>query len=478
VAVAAPAAVHRHAMPTDPLAFFSKTGADGVSVRSHLAELIHSLLLSKDPKALEKLESISLEVKAAHYDGGVPAAKAVPTIPAGCVTTEGSVEVVPTEAWHKSSKALHKTDPEFVSAPSIAELPDQLPMFEWAGVGLPKQETYRIYLAMLALKKAHGLLAVRFFGKISGTKKDYVVIEGRAPASVHLPPSKVGATPPEAPGVGLNTFCYFVAPSAADEFTVLEDVTPEQILASSKIRKYFTGDLAAPVSCYPAFPGPESAYLRAQIARIAQATMLWPANKFVFDGESEASPQPIIDNQEYAVPDELTSLDSWVHVYGKILKIGRTTNVPKPEPVEGEEEAEAEEEEEEGPALGLASEDEVVQKYAEEREVLAELPAWSVQEYNIAYPKFAVAIAKSNRWPGAYSAIAKSGDKHACVYLGSGHENIGKAFTPVAPPPVMVESAETEEFEEPALGDENALLKEIDEAKNLASNGEGEEEDA
>ena len=56
-------------------AFFSKTGADGVSVRSHLAELIHSLLLSKDPKALEKLESISLEVKAAHYDGGVPAAK-------------------------------------------------------------------------------------------------------------------------------------------------------------------------------------------------------------------------------------------------------------------------------------------------------------------------------------------------------------------------------------------------------------------
>jgi len=77
-----------------------------------------------------------------------------------------------------------------------------------------------------------------------------------------------------------------------------------------------------------------------------------------------------------------------------------------------------------------------------------------------------------------HSAIAKSGDKHACVYLGSGHENIGKAFTPVAPPPVMVESAETEEFEEPALGDENALLKEIDEAKNLASNGEGEEEDA
>ena len=38
------------------------------------------------------------------------------------------------------------------------------------------------------------------------------------------------------------------------------------------MRKYFTGELDAPVACYPGFPGPESAYLRAQIARIAQAT--------------------------------------------------------------------------------------------------------------------------------------------------------------------------------------------------------------
>ena len=295
-------------------------------------------------------------------------------------------------------------------------------------------ETYRIYLAMLALKEQHGLLAVRFFGKILGTQQDYVIIEARAPADVHLPPSKVGATPPEPPGVGLNTFCYFVAASAADEFVRLEDVTPEQILMSSKVRKFFTGNLGVPVACYPAFPGPEAAYLRAQIARIAAATVLWPNNKFVFDEESEATPKPIIDAEEYAVPEDLTDLGSWVHVYGKILKIGRTTNPPKPEPAEGEEEAEAEEEEEEVPALGPAGEDEVVIKYSEEREVLTELPAWSVTEYNVQQPALGVAIAKSNRWPGAYSAIAKSGDKHACVYFGHGHENTGKAYTPVAPP--------------------------------------------
>lgn len=419
-----------------------------------------------------------MEVKAAHFDGAKPAIKAVPTMPPGCVAPEGSTEVVPTEMWHKAAKALHKTDPETVDNTSVGELPDQMPLFEWAGVGLDAGETYRIYLAMLALKEKHSLLAVRFFGKILGTKKDYVIIEGRAPADVHLKPSTVGATPPEGPGVGLNTFCYFVAASAADEFVRLEDVTPEQILMSSKIRKYFTGELQAPVACYPAFPGPEAAYLRAQIARIAVTTVLWPSGKFAFDEESEETPKPIIDSEEYAVPEDLKDLGSWVHVYGKILKIGRTTNPPKPELPEGEEEAEAEEEEEEVPALGPASEDEVVIKYSEERESLTELPAWSVREYNVQQAPLGVTIAKSNRWPGAYAAIANSGDKHACVYFGHGHENTGKAHTPVAPPPVLLESAETDEADEPALAEENALLKEIDEAKNVANNAEGEEEEA
>ena len=67
--------------------------------------------------------------------------------------------------------------------------------------------------------------------------------------------------------MGLNTYCYFVAPSAASEFVVLEDVTPEQVVAAPGICKFLTGDLSAPVYCYPPFPGSEAGYLRAQIAR-------------------------------------------------------------------------------------------------------------------------------------------------------------------------------------------------------------------
>ena len=44
-------------------------------MRSHLTELIHELLLSKNPKVLEDLESLSLEVKKAHFDANQPGSK-------------------------------------------------------------------------------------------------------------------------------------------------------------------------------------------------------------------------------------------------------------------------------------------------------------------------------------------------------------------------------------------------------------------
>jgi len=477
---------------TDAVAFFSKEGPEGTSVREHLAELIHSLLLNKDDNALEKLESLSLGIKAAKVGAPQKATVRTPvgTVPSGAVLTQphlatsAGVPVPGAESWHKQSKALHKVDPETIASTPFAELPAQMPMFEWAGVGLGKEETYRTYLAMLGLQKQHNLLAVRFFGKVLGTQSDYVVIEGKAPADVHKPPSTVGPVPAEPPGVGLNTCCYFVAPSAADPFVLLEDVTPEQVVAAQTVRKYLTGNLTAPVYCYPAFPGSEAALLRATIARIAAATVVYPAGKVVYDEESEETPKPIKDAEEYAVPDDLTSPESWVHAYGKILKIGRTLNPPKPELAEGEEEPEpTEEPEEETPALEPLAGDLPVMSYPEELQIktnddpIAELPAWRFTMYNAAAAAHAVAIAKSERWPGAYAAIAKSGDKHACVYIGYGHETKDTAFTQVAPPPILAESAETEEGEEAALAEENALLKTIDDTKNESANAEGDPEE-
>ena len=293
--------------------------------------------------------------------------------------------MVPNEAFHKNAKALLTAAAP--AAPATADLPELLPMFSHAGVGLSKEETFRVYLAMKKLAADKSLTGVRFLGKILGTKSDYVIIEGSVAAEGHIAPSNPGPTPAEPPGVGLNTYVYFVAPSATDEFVQLEDVTPEQVLASMKIRKYFTGALAAPVACYPAFPGPESAYLRAQIARMQQATLVVPAGKLEFDPEFEGEgPKPMKAVEGYAPPADPLAPDAWVQMYGGLLKIGRTTNVPKPEPVDGEEPAE-EEPEPEVEALGPVAED-----------------AWSSVMYNHAYDAYAVAM-QVKQWPGAYAHL-------------------------------------------------------------------------
>ena len=398
------------------------------------------------------------------------------SITAGTIETRVRGVSVPTEAWLTAAKSLHvSVNPETSSLPWTAELPDQMTLFESAGIGMSKEETCRTYMAMQRLQEKYDLKMVRFFGKVFGTTADYLIIEACLNPSAHKPPSTVGATPPEMPGIGLNAGTYFVAPSAVEEFVQLEDVTPEAMLAAMKIRKYFTGNLDAPVSCYPAFPGNEATYLRAQIARIAQATAVKPANALMVDEASEETPKPLIANPEYTAPDALPAAESWVHAYGGILTIGRCTNVPKVVS-EGDEDGEAEELEEEVDPLKLISEDPPVATFGQEEG--NELTAWTTKMYNTEIAQYAVAIAKSNRWPGAYTAIAKSGDKSSCVYFGWGQECAGQSFTLESFPPVAIESAATDEAADVAVESENALFKEIDEAKLAASNTEYEATEA
>ena len=134
---------------------------------------------------------------------------------------------------------------------------------------------------------------------------------------------------------------------------------------------------------------------------------------------------------------------------------------------EGEDEPEVEEEVE---PLKPISEDPSVATFGEEEGAVLE--AWTSRMYDTEFPAYATAIAKSNRWPGAYAAIAKSGDKSSCIYFGYGLENAGKNFTLEAFPPIAAESAETAEADEITTSAENAIFKEIDEAKTVAANTE------
>lgn len=64
-------------------------------------------------------------------------------------------------------------------------------------------------------------------------------------------------------------------------------VKPADVATSRHIRKIFTGDLNAPVVCYPPFLGKEAHYLRAQVARISATTHISPTGYYQFEEEEE-----------------------------------------------------------------------------------------------------------------------------------------------------------------------------------------------
>ena len=122
--------------------------------------------------------------------------------------------------------------------PNLLELVNQ---FEETGVCLGRDETYRIYLALKKLTEIHPLETCRFWGKIQGTKANYIVaqatfregadeqeeeeeaqedeeenVEGegegedeedKLPESKWQPPMKI---PSEERGSGTNKFTFFV----------------------------------------------------------------------------------------------------------------------------------------------------------------------------------------------------------------------------------------------------------------------------
>lgn len=72
---------------------------------------------------------------------------------------------------------------------------------------------------------------------------------------------------------------------AGEKWIRLPNVTPANISAARKIKRFFSGDLTAPVHSYPSFPGTEAELLRAQIARIAAATSVSPKGYYQAEAE-------------------------------------------------------------------------------------------------------------------------------------------------------------------------------------------------
>ena len=154
-------------------------------------------------------------------------------------------------------------------------------------------------------------------------------------------------------GSGANGYVYFVCNYLGGPMTQLPSIKPAQIKAARTLKKFLTGDLNAPVSTFPVFPGNEAVFLRAQIARITATTVVCPNGLFQM-GEDEVT---LEKNEEFEPlpPSELVLKENWAHRYPHLKKQGRCELFVKEvdEDEEGEEEPPepTEEETEEGPEL-------------------------------------------------------------------------------------------------------------------------------
>lgn len=438
-------------------------------------ETLLTLLDEKPESPLDAFESVSSCTKV-----GDEAAKT----PVDPVTLQRAKEIIalispPVEVGEDGEPV------EAAKNEGLADIRDLLrdaDLLEKAGVGLGKAETYRVVLALKALgdDPEFGVQSVRFFGKIFGTKADYLVAEvvpgepGEAP-ELSEEDVKNGVVPQDAPGVGCNKFQYYVTNQAGATWTKLPDVSSAQLMAARQIKKLLTGDLEAPIDGYPIFPGNETNYLRAQIAQISAATTVVPTGIYSgpWDeeeyeapaaGSEEAYPDPeltdLTEGEEFTRPTSLVPLtdsNGWVRESRPLLKgQGRTSWYVQPDPETPEDAPEdwappAQPTPEAAPQ-GLAS-------LSDDSPIASDVPAWSFRSVCTGMDNSEAAVAKSLAWPGAVTVCdlnAIKGYYWASVYVGNGASFEGASFSPPLPPPVAEEAADPEEAMDPTVEEEEA----------------------
>ncbi|XP_076464224.1 LOW QUALITY PROTEIN: radial spoke head protein 6 homolog A-like [Babylonia areolata] len=487
----------------------------GQNLYDHLSLVISKVLDERPDNVVDIFEDVSKDIKKS---------KLQPDVDTIQDKIDKSTEVALALIQKKLFARAEGDDDE---APAEDEEESPLPnlmelcfYFEQSGIGLNREEMIRLWLALKKLLESNPLETVRFWGKVLGTEQNYYVAEveyregeeeeveeeeeeqpeEEAPekegdeddedeeAEETVPTPKPDfKPPPEVPkedsGTGVNKKVFFVCNEPGKVWVKLPQVTPAQISGARKIKKFFTGRLDAPVVTFPPFPGNESNYLRAQIARISAGTQISPLGYYQFDEDEEEDeeegngPTNFIVSEEFeAIPvRELIdpSLANWVHHVQHILPQGRTSWWNPSQKNEEEEEDEDEEEEEETeepepeegpPLLNPLSEDEEVNN----------MPLWTAYLSTNTIPQFAVAVMRSNLWPGAYAFGFDS--KFENVYVGTGHKYSQDNYTPPPPPPIQQEyltGPEITETEDPTPEEEAAAKA----AELEAADAEEEEEE-
>ncbi|XP_071961999.1 radial spoke head protein 6 homolog A-like [Antedon mediterranea] len=487
-----------------------------INLYDHLSRVLTKVLDERPVNVVDVFEDISKNVKKSKFSPDFD-------------TILNKVDKTTEVALAESQKSLfernqdegeHEGGGEDEVETPLPNLPELMNYFEQGGVGISREETIRIFLALKQLVDNYPLQTCRFWGKILGTEKNYIVAEVEyregeeeeeeeeehdgdedmekdeeegegeeheeddTPKPDFKPPPVI---PKEDNHTGANKKLFFVCNEPGKAWTKLPPVTPAQIVCARQIKKFFTGRLDAPIISYPPFPGNEINYLRAQIARISAGTQISPLGFYQFDEEEEEEEEEgardtFIENPDYEgipVKDLVDpSLANWVHHAQHILPQGRCSWFNPIQPQEDdfedeEDEEEREEPDEPEPEVGPP----VLTPISEDVEIES-TPPWTARLSSTLVPQYAIAMMQSNLWPGAYAFGTEK--KFENVYIGSGHKYLPDNYSPPPPPPVEEEfpsGPEITEAEDPTPEEEAALRAAQREAMEAAEDLEDVEED-
>jgi putative intracellular protease/amidase len=150
---------------------------------------------------------------------------------------------VPGVQYDKDNKKIPtEEEPEAPEEPEgVQDLIEDASYLEWAGVGLGREETNRLFIAMKKFSVQEGIPMV-FWGKVLGVNNDYYVLEGEKPDEDPLTEEEPNPTLEEGKD-GVNKYNYYVCNQLGTTWVRLPNVSCAQIKASRQLKKYFKGEL-------------------------------------------------------------------------------------------------------------------------------------------------------------------------------------------------------------------------------------------